>query len=74
MYVRLYLQLDERRGSGHLQLTLKRLGPLQSVTFEGVGADGSDLYVVKFGMKNTEWEILIGVDGNLEKVAFQPLD
>ena len=56
-----------------LQTSLRSLGALQSVTFAGVGADGSDLYIVKFDKRSTEWEILIGADGNLERVSFQLL-
>jgi hypothetical protein len=51
--------------------TFTKLGPVQSVTFKGVGPGGADIYEVKFEHGSTEWRIALGQDGKIEGLTFR---
>jgi hypothetical protein len=53
-----------RRQLPQLQSTVVGLGALQSVTFKGVGADESDIYLLKFEKGSLEWRIWLSADGS----------
>lgn len=54
-----------------LQATLAPLGPLQSVTFKGVGPGGADIYTAKFEKGILEYRIWLTADGKVESVNFR---
>ena len=54
-----------------LQATITQLGPVQSVTFKGVGPGGADIYDVKFENGATEWRIMMQSDVKVASVGFR---
>lgn len=55
-----------------LQAALARLGPLQSISFKGVGPAGEDIYDVKFDSESREFKILLESDGRIHAAQFSP--
>jgi CubicO group peptidase (beta-lactamase class C family) len=55
-----------------LQAALARLGPVQSVSFKGVGPAGQDIYDVKFDSESREFKILLESDGRIHAAQFSP--
>ncbi len=53
-----------------LKEMVNKLGPLQALTFKGVGPGGADVYEMKFQIGTTEWRIMMSADSNIENVAF----
>ena len=61
---------------GHLaqiKATLAPLGPIQSVTFKGVGSRGGDIYEVQFEHRKTEWRISMESEEKIAALSFRPL-
>jgi hypothetical protein len=56
-----------------LKSTVGEFGPVQSVTFKGVGPGGFDIYEVKFQNGLTEFRIGLTPDGKIEGIGFRPL-
>jgi len=48
-----------------LQAQLERLGPVQTLQFQGVGSQGWDLYLVRHVHGSSQLRILMGADGRL---------
>ena len=55
-----------------LQSTITQLGPVQSVSFKGVGPGGADIYQVKFESDSLEYRIWLGLDGKIESANVRP--
>jgi Domain of unknown function (DUF3471) len=53
-----------------LRSEMVRLGPVASVSFEGVGLGGADIYQVKFGRRSTEAHIIVAADGTIDSCRF----
>jgi hypothetical protein len=56
-----------------LQPLFAGIGALQSVSFQRVEPDGSDVYDIKFAKGNTEWHVLLAADGRVEGEGFRPI-
>jgi CubicO group peptidase (beta-lactamase class C family) len=56
-----------------LQSTVTQLGTIQSVTFNGVGPAGPDIYQVKFENGSLEYRIWLAPDGKVESASVRPL-
>lgn len=50
---------------------LQAAGPLQSLTFRGVGQSGIDVYDARFANNNMEWGIDVGEDGKISALYFR---
>jgi hypothetical protein len=61
-----------RRELPMLQAAITRLGPLQSMSFKGVGAAGEDIYDVQFEHGSLEFRILLELDGRIHAAEFSP--
>ena len=48
------------------------MGPLQSVSFKGVGLGGADIYQVKFEKGSLDYRIWLGPDGKIESANVRP--
>jgi beta-lactamase regulating signal transducer with metallopeptidase domain len=55
----------------NLWATLEALGPLESITFRGVGLQGWDIYEVKFANGTSIWRIMLSEDGKVSGLLFQ---
>lgn len=55
-----------------LQESIVRVGPLQSVSFKGVGPAGGDIYEVTFERTAREFRILLDPDGRIHAAQFSP--
>jgi CubicO group peptidase (beta-lactamase class C family) len=55
-----------------LQSMIAGMGPLQSVTFKGVGPGGADIYQVKFEKGSLDYRIWLGADGKTESANVRP--
>jgi hypothetical protein len=62
-----------RQQLSNLKETITKLGPVQAVTFKGVGPGGRDIYVVRFQNGVTEFRIGLMPDGKIEGIGFRPL-
>jgi CubicO group peptidase (beta-lactamase class C family) len=60
-----------RQQLSQTQSKLAELGPLQSITFKGVGPGGADIYRVKFEKGTLEYRIWLGLDGKIEGANFR---
>jgi hypothetical protein len=49
-----------------------RLGALRSVSFRGVSALGSDVYIAHFANGSAEWRIGLVKDGKIGRIALGP--
>jgi CubicO group peptidase (beta-lactamase class C family) len=56
-----------------LQGALQQLGAMQSVTFNGVGPGGADIYEAKFENGGLELRILLSAEGKINGVGLRPL-
>lgn len=56
-----------------IQNDLERVGPLQGVSFKGVGPEGWDIYDVHFERGNMEWGFALAADGKLSGLYLRPL-
>lgn len=54
------------------QKALASAGPLQSITFNGVGPAGGDIYTVKFANATWEWRIALLPDGRVSALSGHP--
>ena len=61
-----------RRELPMLQAAITRLGPVQSMSFKGVGAAGEDIYNIQFEHGSSEFRILLEVDGRIHGAEFSP--
>lgn len=52
---------------------LKAVGPLQSLTFRGVGQSGTDVYDAKFEHADMEWGLFVGRNGKINTLYFRRL-
>jgi len=52
---------------------MKSVGPLQSLTFRGVGQSGVDVYDAKFANADMEWGIMLARDGKIATLYFRRL-
>ena len=55
-----------------LQSMFVGMGPLQSVSFKGVGPGGDDIYQVKFDKGSLDYRIWLGPDGKTEGAIVRP--
>lgn len=55
-----------------VKAALAQLGPLKSVTFQGVGPGGADIYLVAFEKGSLEWRIALGDGGQIVGLVFRP--
>jgi len=51
---------------------LARLGPLHAMTFRGVTAIGSDIYMAHFANGSAEWRISLAKDGSIGRIGLGP--
>ena len=51
------------------QAILARLGALRALSFRGVSALGSDIYIVHFANGTAEWRIGLVKDGTIGRIA-----
>ena len=51
---------------------LARLGELRSVSFRGVSALGSDIYIAHFANGTAEWRIGLVKDGTIGRISLGP--
>ena len=54
------------------QAILARLGALRAVSFRGVTALGSDIYMAHFANGSAEWRISLAEDGSITRIALGP--
>jgi beta-lactamase regulating signal transducer with metallopeptidase domain len=54
------------------QAILARLGALRAVSFRGVTALGSDIYMAHFANGSAEWRISLAKDGSITRIALGP--
>lgn len=55
-----------------LQPLIAELGGLQSVTFNGVGPGGADIYTCKFEKGSLDYRVWLGADGKVERANVRP--
>ncbi|HTS50889.1 MAG TPA: serine hydrolase [Bryobacteraceae bacterium] len=55
-----------------IQGMIVKLGPLQSITFKGVGQGGADIYQLQFENGSLEYRIVLGPDGKIEGAFLRP--
>ena len=56
------------------QAMLKERGSLKSLSFQGVGPSGADIYEVQFENGAWEFRILLGLDGKVETAGIRPIN
>jgi hypothetical protein len=56
-----------------LEASIVQLGPVQSMTFKGVGPAGADIYQVQFANGGAEFRIGLGPDGKVEPLSMRPV-
>ena len=54
------------------QAILSRLGALRAISFRGVSALGSDIYIAHFANGSAEWRIGLVKDGTIGRIALGP--
>ena len=54
------------------QAILSRFGPLRAMSFRGVSALGSDIYIAHFANGSAEWRIGLVKDGTIGRIALGP--
>jgi hypothetical protein len=54
------------------QAILEKLGPLRAMSFRGVSALGSDIYIAHFANGSAEWRIGLVKDGKIGRIALGP--
>jgi hypothetical protein len=54
------------------QAIVSRLGALRAMSFRGVSALGSDIYIVQFANGSAEWRIGLVKDGTIGRIALGP--
>lgn len=59
-----------RRQVAEHQVTLAKLGALQSLNFKGVGAAGPNIYEAKFENGSLEWRIWLNLDGGVDYFSY----
>ena len=67
------LAATTRQQLPQLQANIVQLGSLQSVSFQGVGPAGADIYRVKFDNGSLEYRIGLGPDGKIENAGIRPI-
>ena len=65
------LALATREQLPGLQRSFARLGPLQSISFRGVGSQGWDVYEAKYENGISIWRIMLAPDGKIEGLLTQ---
>jgi hypothetical protein len=61
-----------RRQLPYEQAILGKLGTLKAMSFRGVSALGSDIYMVHFANGTAEWRIGLTRDGAIGRIALGP--
>jgi hypothetical protein len=59
-----------RQNESLVEGSIASYGALQSVTFEGVGPGGADIYELKFDNGTVDWRIVLAADGKVAGVGF----
>jgi hypothetical protein len=54
------------------QAILAKLGALRALSFRGVSALGSDIYMVHFANGTAEWRIGLSRNGSIARIALGP--
>jgi hypothetical protein len=54
------------------QAILEKLGPLRAMSFRGVSALGSDIYIAHFANGSAEWRISLVKEGKIGRIALGP--
>ena len=57
---------ETRRQIAQNEATIARLGPLQSITFKGVGPAGPNIYLTTFENGSLEWRVWMNLDGTVD--------
>jgi hypothetical protein len=57
-----------------IQAMITNLGPLQSVTFKGVGPGGADIYEMKFEKGGLDYRIWMSEAGKVDTAGMRPLE
>jgi hypothetical protein len=65
------LALAARQQQPAMQRSFARLGPLQSISFRGVGSQGWDVYEAKYANGISIWRIILAPDGKIEGLLTQ---
>jgi CubicO group peptidase (beta-lactamase class C family) len=60
-----------RRQITQQQATIAKLGPLQALSFKGVGPAGPDIYQATFETGALEWRIWLNLDGSVDYFSFR---
>jgi CubicO group peptidase (beta-lactamase class C family) len=61
-------EITRRQLSG-LQPAVRKLGAIQSITFQKVGPAGADIYLIQFEKGAMDGRILLGLDGKIERLS-----
>jgi CubicO group peptidase (beta-lactamase class C family) len=56
-----------------LQSNFTSMGAIQSISFQGVGPGGADIYQVKFEKGGLEYRIRVAPDGKIESAGVRPM-
>jgi hypothetical protein len=62
-----------RQNAAQVEGLIESLGPIQSVTFKGVGPGGADIYEVKFDNGMVDWRIVLTADGKVAGVGIRKM-
>jgi beta-lactamase regulating signal transducer with metallopeptidase domain len=65
------LALATRQQLPGLQRSFAKFGPLQSISFRGVGSQGWDVYEAKYANGISIWRIILAPDGKIEGLLTQ---
>jgi hypothetical protein len=65
------LALATRQQFPAIQRSFAKLGPLQSISFRGVGSQGWDVYEAKYANGISIWRIILAPDGKIEGLLAQ---
>lgn len=61
-----------RQGLALNNAALSRLGELRTLSFQGVGSMGNDIYLAHFAYGTAEWRIGLARDGLIRRIALGP--
>jgi len=65
------LARETRRQITQEQATIAKLGPLESLTFKGVGPAGPNIYQATFERGSLEWRIWLNLDGSVDVFRYR---
>jgi hypothetical protein len=65
------LARETRRQITQHQAAIAKLGPLESLTFKGVGPAGPDIYLARFEKGAQEWRMWLNLDGSVDVFRYR---